>query len=128
MTTADSGRRRRVLIVDDNPRGIEFLDARLKALGFETTIAHSGELGITVFERDRPDVVILDVTMPEVNGYQACRAMKRVSPKTPVIILTAKTDPADRFWATQSGADAFLNKPIDPATVVEKLKDLLDGS
>lgn len=118
----------RVLIVDDNPRGIEFLDARLKSIGYQTTIAHSGELAIAIFERERPDIVVLDVTMPEVNGYQACRAIKRISPKTPVVILTAKTDPADRFWAFQSGADAFLNKPIDPATVVEKLKALLDGT
>ena len=66
--------------------------------------------------------------LPEVNGYQVCRAIKRVAPNTPVVILTAKTDPADRFWAMQSGADAFLNKPIDPATVVEKLKALLDGT
>jgi CheY-like chemotaxis protein len=117
-----------VMMVDDNPRGIEALDLRLRSLGYRTTIAHSGELAISLFERDRPDIVVLDVTMPEINGYQACRALKRMSPTTPVIILTAKTDPADRFWAFQSGADAFLNKPIDPATVVEKLKELLDGS
>jgi DNA-binding response OmpR family regulator len=117
-----------VLLVDDNPRGLEPLDLRLKSLGYRTTIAHGGELALTLFERDRPDIVVLDVTMPEINGYQACRAMKRLSPKTPIVILTAKTDPADRFWAMQSGADAFLNKPIDPATVVETLKGLLDGS
>ncbi len=119
---------RHVLLVDDNPRVLEFLDIRLKSIGYRTTIAHSGELAIGIFERERPDIVVLDVTMPEVNGYQACRAIKRIAPNTPVVILTAKTDPADRFWAMQSGADAFLNKPIDPATVVEKLRALLDGS
>jgi len=116
-----------VLLVDDNPKGLEFLDIRLKSMGYRTTVASSGELAIGIVERDKPDVVVLDVTMPEVNGYQACRAIKRISPKTPVLILTAKTDPADRFWAFQSGADAFLNKPIDPVTVVEQLKALLDG-
>jgi DNA-binding response OmpR family regulator len=117
-----------VLLVDDNPRGVEFLDVRLKALGFRTTLADGGEAAIAAVERERPDVVVLDVTMPEVNGYQACRAIKRIAPKTPVLILTAKTDPADRFWAFQSGADAFLNKPIDPALVVEKLRALLGAS
>jgi two-component system alkaline phosphatase synthesis response regulator PhoP len=117
-----------VLLVDDNPRGLEFLDIRLRALGYRTTIADSGESAIGAVERDKPDIVVLDVTMPEMNGYQACRAIKRAAPKTPVLILTAKTDPADRFWAFQSGADAFLNKPIDPALVVDQLKALLGGS
>jgi DNA-binding response OmpR family regulator len=63
--------------------------------------------------------------MPEMNGYQACRAIKRIDPKICVIILTAKTEAADRFWATQSGADEFLNKPIDPALLVQRIEALL---
>ncbi len=114
-----------ILLVDDNPKGLEFLDVRLKALGHRTTIAHNGELAVGVVERDRPDLVVLDVTMPELNGYQACRAIKRIHPKIPVLILTAKAEPADRFWAFQSGADDFLNKPIDPALVVKKITELL---
>ncbi len=117
-----------VLLVDDNPKGVEFLDIRLRSLGYRTTIANNGEVAIGVVERDRPSVVVLDVTMPQMNGYQACRAMKRIAPKMPVIILTAKTEPADRFWAMQSGADVFLNKPIDPAIVVETLTGLLGRS
>ncbi len=114
-----------VLLVDDNPKGLEFLELRLKTLGYRTTIAHNGELAIASVERDRPDLVVLDVTMPEVNGYQACRAIKRSHPAIPIIILTAKTEEADRFWAYQSGADEFLNKPIDPALVVQKITELL---
>jgi twitching motility two-component system response regulator PilH len=117
-----------VLLVDDNPKGLEFLDLRLRALGYRTTLAHNGEIAVGVVERDRPDVVVLDVTMPEMNGYQACRAMKRLVPDLPVVILTGKTEPADRFWATQSGADAFLSKPIDPKVVVDTLVGLLDRS
>jgi DNA-binding response OmpR family regulator len=75
--------------------------------------------------RDAPNIVVLDVTMPEMNGYQACREIKRQNPDIPIIILTAKTEPADRFWAFQSGADEFLNKPIDPATVVARITSLL---
>lgn len=115
-----------VLLVDDNPKALEILEVRMKALGHRTTIAHNGELALGVVERDRPDVVVLDVTMPELNGYQACRAIKRIDANIPVIILTAKADPADRFWATQSGADAFLNKPIDPAVVIQKVTELLN--
>jgi CheY-like chemotaxis protein len=110
-----------VLLVDDNPKALEILELRLKTLGHRTTIAQNGEIALGLVERERPDVIVLDVTMPEMNGYQACRAIKRIDPQIPIIILTAKAEPADRFWATQSGADEFLNKPIDPAVVVEKI-------
>lgn len=114
-----------VLLVDDNLAGLEILDARLKSLGCRTTLAHSGEVALDCLQRDAPDAVVLDVTMPELNGYQTCRAIKRHDPSISVVILTAKIDPADRFWAFQSGADEFLNKPIDPSVVVGRLEALL---
>jgi CheY-like chemotaxis protein len=115
-----------ILLVDDNPKGLEFLDVRLRSLGHRTTIAHNGEIAISLVERDKPDLIVLDVTMPEMNGYQACRAIKRIDPKIPIIILTAKTEPADKFWAQQSGADDFLNKPIDPALLVQRINLLVE--
>lgn len=114
-----------ILLVDDHPKALEIFELRLKSLGHRITIAHNGEVAISIVERDRPDLVVLDVTMPEVNGFQACRAIKRMHPQMPVIILTAKTEAADRFWAFQSGADEFLNKPIDPAFLVQKIQALL---
>jgi len=117
-----------ILLVDDHPKALEVFELRLKSLGHRATIANNGEVAIGVVERDRPDLVVLDVTMPEMNGYQACRAIKRIDPKISVIILTAKTEPADRFWATQSGADEFLNKPIDPAVLVQRIEALLSAT
>ncbi|MBX3259565.1 MAG: response regulator [Labilithrix sp.] len=117
-----------VLLVDDHPKALEVFELRLKGLGHRVTIANNGEVAIGVVERDRPDLVVLDVTMPEMNGYQACRAIKRIDPAIAVIILTAKTEAADRFWASQSGADEFLNKPIDPALLVQKIEALLGKS
>ena len=114
-----------ILLVDDHPKALEIFDLRLKSLGYRTTIANNGEVAIGIVERDRPELVVLDVTMPEMNGYQACRAIKRIDPKISVIILTAKTEAADRFWANQSGADEFLNKPIDPALLVQRIESLL---
>lgn len=114
-----------ILLVDDHPKALEPFELRLKSLGHRTTIAHNGEVAIGIVERDRPNVVVLDVTMPEMNGYQACRAIKRIDATIGIIILTAKTEPADRFWATQSGADEFLNKPIDPAALVQRIEALL---
>jgi DNA-binding response OmpR family regulator len=117
-----------VLLVDDHPKALEIFELRLKSIGHRVTIAHNGEVAISIVERDKPDLVVLDVTMPEVNGYQACRAIKRLHPTLPVIILTAKTEPADRYWALQAGADDFLNKPIDPAFLVQKIQSLLSPS
>lgn len=114
-----------ILLVDDHPKALEVFEIRLKGLGHRVTIANNGEAAIGIVERDRPDLVVLDVTMPEMNGYQACRAIKRLDRKIGVIILTAKTEAADRFWATQSGADEFLNKPIDPALLVQRIEALL---
>jgi CheY-like chemotaxis protein len=116
-----------ILLVDDHPKALEVFEIRLKGLGHRVSIANNGEVALGVVERDRPDLVVLDVTMPEMNGYQACRAIKRADPKILVIILTAKSEPADRFWATQSGADEFLNKPIDPAQLVQKIEALMTG-
>jgi DNA-binding response OmpR family regulator len=70
-------------------------------------------------------VVVLDVTMPELNGYQTCRQLKKLRADLPVIILTGKTDSADRFWALECGADEFMTKPIDPAVVHQKIAQLL---
>lgn len=118
---------RHILLVDDNPKGIEFLDARLKQLGYRTTIAQNGEIALQCLRTDPPLLVVLDVTMPELNGYQTCREMKKIAKELPIIILTGKTEPADRFWAFQSGADEFLNKPIEPNVVLQKIESLLAG-
>jgi DNA-binding response OmpR family regulator len=116
---------RHILLIDDQPRGLEFLDFRLKQSGYRTTIAQNGELGLESARKDPPCAVILDVTMPELNGYQTCRALKKLHKDLPVIILTGKTEPADRFWAMECGADVFVTKPIDPAVLLQKLAQLL---
>ena len=116
---------RHILLVDDHPKGLEFLEFRLQQAGYRTSIAQNGELGLEAMRQDPADAVILDVTMPELNGYQACRELKRLYKNLPVIILTAKNEPADRFWATQCGADEYVTKPADPAVILQKLTTYL---
>jgi len=118
---------RHILLIDDQPRGLESLDFRLKQTGYRTTIAQNGELGLQALRNDPPHAVILDVTMPELNGYQTCRTLKRINATLPVIILTGKTEAADRFWALECGADEFVTKPADPAVILQKLAHLLDS-
>ena len=115
-----------VLLVDDQPKGLESLDFRLKHAGYRTTFAQNGELGLQAARTDPPDLVILDVSMPELNGYQACRELKKLRPDLPIIMFTGKSDPADRFWASECGADAFIVKPADPAVVMQTLTKLLE--
>jgi DNA-binding response OmpR family regulator len=114
-----------VLLVDDQPKGLESLDFRLKRAGYRTSLAENGELGLQLARTDPPALVILDVSMPELNGYQTCRELKKLRPDLPVIMFTGKSDPADRFWASECGADAFIVKPADPALVMQKLTELL---
>lgn len=114
-----------ILLVDDQPKGLEALEFRLKRAGFRTTIAQNGELGLESARRDPPQAVILDVTMPELNGFQTCRELKKLRPDLKVIFLTGKSDAADRFWAMECGADDFITKPIDPALVMQRLTALL---
>ena len=114
-----------ILLIDDQPKAIEFLEFRLKQAGYRVTLAQNGELGLQAARIDPPQAVVLDVTMPELNGYQTCRELKKLRADLPVIILTGKTEPADRFWALECGADEFLTKPVDPALVLQKLSGLL---
>lgn len=117
----------RILVVDDTPENLEILGNRLRALGYRTTVVTDGARAIASVREDPPDAVIMDVMMPEMNGYQACRVIKRDRPDLPILILTGKSDPADRFWAMECGADAFVVKPADPAAVVERLVALLSA-
>ena len=118
--------RQRILLVDDNPENLELLGARLRALGYQTTMAFDGAQALESVRRELPDLVVLDVMMPELNGFQVCRALREISPGLPVIMLTSKSEPADRYWATQCGANAFLRKPVDPVVVVRQVADLLE--
>lgn len=115
----------RILVVDDTPENLDVLANRLRALGYRTTVVTDGARAVESVRDDPPDAIIMDVVMPELNGYQACRAIKRERPGLPILILTGKSDPADRFWAMECGADAFMTKPADPAVVVERLVALL---
>jgi DNA-binding response OmpR family regulator len=117
----------RILIADDHPDLLAILSARLRASGYDVVTAHNGNEALDLTRRERPALVILDVMMPELNGYQVCAKIKEDATlaQTPVILLTAKTSDADRFWGAEVGADLYLTKPASPATIVERIKELL---
>lgn len=117
-----------VLIADDQPDLVAILSARFAALGFETLEAADGMEALRLLRERRPDVAVLDVMMPELNGYQVCREVKHDAALagTPVILLTVKGSDADRFWGAEVGADLYLAKPMDPRQVVAHVRDLLE--
>jgi len=117
----------RILIADDHALVRHGLRSVLEAQAGWIVCgeAENGRQAVKLGLELIPDIFLLDVTMPELNGYQTCRELKKVRQELPVLILTGKTEPADRFWAMECGADEFLTKPADPAVVLQKLAELL---
>lgn len=117
-----------VLIADDQPDLLAILGARFAAHGFQTLTAPNGAEALRLACERHPDVIVLDVMMPELNGYQVCREIKADAQlaRTPVILLTVKNSDADRFWGAEVGADLYLAKPADPRQVVEQAKALIE--
>ena len=116
----------RVLVVDDILANIKLLEARLMAEYFEVLTANSGEEAIEVCGRERVDIVLLDVMMPGMDGFEACRRIKS-NPATqhiPVIMVTALDQPSDKIQGLESGADDFLTKPVDDIALVTRVKNL----
>jgi len=118
---------RRVLIADDETNIRNILDYTLHAEGFEVIPARDGEEAFALAQSLRPDVIILDVMMPGVDGIATCRRLKadRRTARIPVIMLTARTTRADRRAGGDAGADAYMTKPFSPARLIAAVQDLL---
>jgi twitching motility two-component system response regulator PilH len=117
-----------VLIIEDDPDQRRLLERMLGALGWRVASAPDGENGLLAARSSPPDVIVLDVMMPRLNGYQTCRQLK-ADPATagiPIVMCTLKDQPADQFWATEVGADAFLAKPVDVGRLVQTLDRLTE--
>jgi len=118
---------KRVLVVDDEPDIVEIVACLLEGEGYETLVARDGIEAVEVAEAERPDLVLLDVMMPEMNGYQVCRLL-RAKPEfrdTPVVMLTAKAQQSDQFWGLDSGATAYLTKPFDNRELLRTVGELI---
>jgi DNA-binding response OmpR family regulator len=116
-----------IVVADDQPDLLAILSARLRAAGFEVHEAQDGQQALQAVQDKKPDIVLLDVMMPELNGFQVCRSIKSddALKQIPVVLLTAKDGEADKFWGSEVGADLYLTKPINPAAVVLKVSEML---
>jgi twitching motility two-component system response regulator PilH len=117
----------RVLIVDDSPTETYKMSTILSKHGYEVITAESGEDGVSVAKQQLPDVVLMDIVMPGLNGFQATRQLSRDSATRhiPVIIVTTKDQETDRVWGERQGAKGYLTKPVDGKLLVQTIEDVL---
>jgi two-component system, cell cycle response regulator len=116
----------RVLVVDDVPANVKLLEARLSAEYFDVLTAYSGAEALAVCERAECDIVLLDVMMPDMDGFEVCRKLKS-NPAThhiPVVMVTALDQPSDRVKGLEAGADDFLTKPVTDVALVSRVRSL----
>ncbi len=116
----------RVLVVDDILANVKLLDARLSAEYFEVLTAYSGREALDILARERVDVVLLDVMMPGMDGFEVCRLLKS-DPKSPAhsgVMVTALDQPSDKVQGLEAGADDFLTKPVDDIALITRVKNL----
>jgi two-component system sensor histidine kinase/response regulator len=118
-----------ILIVEDSPVEAEVLRRTLAKAGYAVSVAHDGEVGLQAAREHRPALVMSDINMPMMNGYQLCRALKYDDAlwNIPLILLTVLSEPKDIIEAINSGADAYIVKPFAEATLLERIRSLLDA-
>jgi class 3 adenylate cyclase/CheY-like chemotaxis protein len=117
----------RILIVDDNPANVKILQTRLAANGYEVVTAADGEEALASARRDSPDLILLDLMMPKVNGLDVCRRLRADPdfPFTPIIIVTAMADSKDVVAGLEAGGDEYLVKPVDHAALAARVHSML---
>ena len=115
---------RSILIVEDEPRIAHWLKVRFEGAGFSAEVAHDGRTGLARARARRPDLIVLDLMLPRLDGMQVCRILRRES-AVPIIMLTARETHADRIAGLDSGADDYVVKPFDPDEVVARAKAVL---
>ena len=117
----------RILVVDDVPANVRLLETRLLAEYFDVLTASNGVEALAICEKERVDVVLLDIMMPGMDGFEVCRRLK-ADPRTehiPVVMVTALDQPADRVRGLEVGADDFLTKPVNDLQLMTRVKSLV---
>jgi adenylate cyclase len=117
----------RILVVDDNAANVDILRTRLLAHGYEIVTAADGEQALIATREHLPDLILLDVMMPRMDGVEVCRRLRADAslPFIPIVLVTAKSDPKDVVAALEAGGDEYLTKPVDHASLVARVKSML---
>ena len=118
----------RILVVDDSPTETHLMVNVLSKHGHDVMTAASGGDGIDLAGAEQPDVILMDVVMPGINGYQATRQLTRAHSTShiPVIMISSKSQDADRVWGVRQGASEYLTKPVDEKALLRAVNGVLD--
>ncbi|MEW8027862.1 MAG: response regulator [Candidatus Thiodiazotropha sp.] len=119
----------RVLVVDDSPTEIHIFKKILEKQGYQILVAKDGQEGVDIAIQELPDIILMDVVMPVLNGFQATRQLKNneSTANIPVIMVTTKGQQTDKNWGMRQGATEYLVKPVAPAELLHKIKALIDA-
>lgn len=119
--------KKRILIVDDEKDIVESIQFKLEFEGFECLAAFDGEEALLKAKKENPDLILLDVMLPKLNGYMICRSLKSDEKykHIPIIMLTAKAQESDKFWGKETGADDYVTKPFEMEELIQKIQGYL---
>jgi len=115
---------KKILVVDDEPQIVKVVKAYLEKAGFAVVSAADGSAALAVFQHEKPDLVILDLNLPGMDGLDVCRAIRRAS-DVPVMMLTARVEETDKLIGLELGADDYVIKPFSPREVVARVRSIL---
>ncbi len=117
----------KILVVDDIPVNIQLLQTHLSSAGYETVVANNGEEALKQFREHKPDLILLDIMMPKLDGFETCRILKqnKNSRFVPVIMVTALNEIEDKIKGIEAGADDFITKPFNKLELLARVKSLL---
>ena len=115
---------KKILLVDDEPEILEICGDYLKASSYDVVTAKDGAQGVSTFRREKPDLIVLDLMMPEMNGLDVCRTIRQES-DVPIIMLTARVEETDKLIGLELGADDYITKPFSPRELVARVRVVL---
>ena len=120
----------RILIVDDSPSQLVGLKRIVEKLGHQVVTAEDGSAGVEAAKREVPDLILMDVVMPNLNGFQATRTISKDSKTShiPIVLVTTKDQETDRVWGMRQGAKAYVTKPVSEGELVETINKLLPAA
>jgi len=120
----------RILLVDDEPSIVKMVGKRLEVEGFDVVVALDGQEGLTKAQTEQPDLIILDLMLPKLNGYEVCTMLKQDTrfQKIPIMMFTAKAQDKDEKLGMECGANAYVRKPFRAQELLEKIRSLLAAS
>jgi two-component system, OmpR family, alkaline phosphatase synthesis response regulator PhoP len=118
-----SEQQKKIFVVDDEPQIIKVLKAYLEKAGYQVVTAADGKLALSIFQREKPDFLILDLNLPGMDGLEVCKAIRKTS-NVPILMLTARVEETDRLIGLELGADDYVIKPFSPREVVLRVKTI----